>query len=269
MCAAAIVAIVMATSTAGAARAQRAQRAQEGRGRITVTVRDSTGVIPGATVAATVAATTPNEPAGPVVTASTDAQGIAVLDGLTAGDLRRTRHVFWVCRCVAKRHQRDGGSAAGARGDAHTAAVFIGSDRHHRESPRAAPARRRRADGVVRRGPDWRHRRAHREGSADRAAGRRHPGESGRRSGDLVDQRDPEQRRAHSDRRPPFSRQGRERRCQPRRPDADGRRSRRSGERRRLRALRLRGGRGRRQFHHARRAQSGRVERARHQRRHL
>jgi outer membrane receptor for ferrienterochelin and colicins len=79
--AAAIIAIVMAASVAGA-------RAQEGRGRITVTVRDTTGVIPGATVVAT----TTNEPAGPVVTALTDAQGVAVLDGLTAGahDVRVT-----------------------------------------------------------------------------------------------------------------------------------------------------------------------------------
>jgi outer membrane receptor for ferrienterochelin and colicins len=79
--AAAIVAIVMVTIAAGPA------RAQEGRGRITVTVRDNTGVIPGATAAAT-----PTAANAPVVTALTDSQGVAVLDGLIAGsyDVRVT-----------------------------------------------------------------------------------------------------------------------------------------------------------------------------------
>ena len=62
-----------------------------------MTVRDNSGVIPGATVTATapLAATTPTAPPAqtvPVVTAYTDAQGVAVLDSLAAGayDVRVT-----------------------------------------------------------------------------------------------------------------------------------------------------------------------------------
>ena len=68
----ATLAMVMMTGAA------RAAFAQEGRGRIVVKVHDNTGVIPGATVVATPAS-------GPAVSASTDAEGVAVLDGLTAG----------------------------------------------------------------------------------------------------------------------------------------------------------------------------------------
>jgi outer membrane receptor for ferrienterochelin and colicins len=80
--AAAFAVIVMAAG------AGRAVRAQEGRGRIDVTVRDNTGVIPGATVIARVSATTD----GPADTALTDDQGVAVIDGLIAGayDVRVT-----------------------------------------------------------------------------------------------------------------------------------------------------------------------------------
>src|SRR5688572_29594223 len=76
--AAAIVAIALTTSAA---------RAQEGRGRIIVKVHDSTGVIPGATVVATTTSapgTTVPAPSASV-TASTDGEGVAVLDGLAAG----------------------------------------------------------------------------------------------------------------------------------------------------------------------------------------
>ncbi len=62
--------------------------AQAGSGRIIVKVHDNTGVIPGATVVATTA----TDPFGSAVTVSTDGQGVAVLDNLTAGtyDLRVT-----------------------------------------------------------------------------------------------------------------------------------------------------------------------------------
>lgn len=76
--AAAIVAIVMTTSAA---------RAQEGRGRIIVKVHDSTGVIPGATVVATTTSAPGTSVPAPSasVAASTDGEGVAVLDGLAAG----------------------------------------------------------------------------------------------------------------------------------------------------------------------------------------
>ena len=215
-------------------------------GSLSVTVRDSYGVIPRAAVRATSAAT------GASQRVVTDDEGVARFAALPAGRYE-VRAAFPGFADTAEP------AVALAEGEAKSLELVMGvaqlsTTPHHRdrEPARAAAARRGGAGDSHREDPDRGHRRPLREGRPRRAERLRHPGERGRRPGLHLHQRDPEQGGARPRQRPALPRQGRERQPEPRGAAPARHPAHRGGEGRGLGALRVGRARRRRELHHRR-----------------